>query len=57
MDLKEITKLNNNKLIELYKSVREKFLKAEPFSQADEEYGLLIKEVKKRRLEVFNMYM
>jgi hypothetical protein len=61
MDLKEITKLNNNKLIEVYKSVREKFLKAEPFSQADEEisriYGLLIKEVKKRSLEVFNMYM
>ena len=61
MNLNEIVKLTNDKLIEEYKNIREKFLKAEPFSQADEElsriYGLLIKEVKKRSLEVFNMYM
>lgn len=61
MNLNEITKLSNNKLIEVYKKIRLEFLKAGPFSKADEEiariYGLLIKEVKKRSLESFNMYM
>lgn len=56
MDLNEIVKLTNDKLIEEYRNIRLKFLKAEPFSKVDEEltriYGLLIREVKKRNLDI-----
>ena len=61
MNLNEIVKLSNNKLIEEYKIVREKFLKTKPFEKSNEEltriYGLIIREVKKRSLESLTLYM
>lgn len=60
MNLNEIVKLSNDKLVEEYKNLRLKFLKTEPFSKADEEiarvYKLIIKEVRKRSLESLTLY-
>jgi hypothetical protein len=61
MNLNQIEKLSDNKLISEYKIIRERFLKIKPFESAEEEiarvYGLIIREVRKRSLESLTMYM
>lgn len=61
MNLNEIVKLTNDKLVEEYKITREKIFKSNPFGQEIEElsriYGLIVREVKKRSLEYLTLYM
>ena len=61
MNMNQIVKLSNDKLVAEYKIAREKFLKAKPFESAEKEiervYFLMIREVKKRSLESLTLYM
>lgn len=57
----DLHKLDNNKLIEEYRSVREAFLKSKPCSEADKEitriYDLLVREIRKRSLQSLRLYI